>query len=557
MTKGSLAVVGLFVLVYILPLGVRPLAIPDETRYAEIPREMIDSGDWAVPHLVGLRYFEKPVLGYWLNAVAMKVCGQNAFAVRLPSALCAGLSALMVFILIRRSVARDLALAGAAVFLTCGLVFGIGVFSILDSPFSAFVTAAMTGFYCAYGEPRPARKALYLALCGLACGLAFLTKGFLAFVLPVVAIVPFLVWQRRWKALLTYPWIPLLVAIAVVLPWGLWIHAREKDFWHYFFWEEHIRRFFSDTAQHAEPFWYYVPVLLGGALPWAVLLGAVIKGLRARPWDTLIRFALCWAACIFLFFSASRGKLATYLLPCFAPVAILLCAGMETFLSGAGNRGHARMVYLCAALLCVLAIAAPVVGSVLPDARIYGPGETWKWGVLAGGLLFYAAMLALSERQPTALRKLAFYCAAPAILLSSVALLIPERVEIEKAPEAFLVRHAPEVRPDALVVSDEGLAPAVCWTYRRQDVVLLDRGGEMAYGLGYSDSKDKLLTADQFNGLVSQRSRTRPITLIVRTEPYVQWREQLAKPDVMDTDGHYVFAVYHAARPAGAVTPAP
>ena len=66
--KPHLLVIGLFLLFYIVPLGVRPLVIPDETRYAEIAREINVTGEWAVPHLNGLYYFEKPVLGYWLNA---------------------------------------------------------------------------------------------------------------------------------------------------------------------------------------------------------------------------------------------------------------------------------------------------------------------------------------------------------------------------------------------------------------------------------------------------------------------------------------------------------
>ena len=91
--KSNIAVVALFLLIYILPLGVRPMVIPDETRYAEVPREMLASGDWVVPHLNGLRFFHKPPLGYWLNATSMMLFGENAFAVRLPSAMSVGISA--------------------------------------------------------------------------------------------------------------------------------------------------------------------------------------------------------------------------------------------------------------------------------------------------------------------------------------------------------------------------------------------------------------------------------------------------------------------------------
>jgi 4-amino-4-deoxy-L-arabinose transferase len=96
----SIIIILLFVIVYLLPLGVRPLVIPDETRYAQIAREMLESGDWIVPRLAQTRYFEKPVLGYWFTAAAIKLFGENNFAVRLPSALAVGISALMIYLLI-------------------------------------------------------------------------------------------------------------------------------------------------------------------------------------------------------------------------------------------------------------------------------------------------------------------------------------------------------------------------------------------------------------------------------------------------------------------------
>ena len=96
MKQAALLIICLFLLIYVLPLGSRPMVVPDESRYSEIPREMVASGDWVVPRLNGLRYFEKPVLGYWLVAASIKLFGENAFATRLPSALAAGLSALLV-----------------------------------------------------------------------------------------------------------------------------------------------------------------------------------------------------------------------------------------------------------------------------------------------------------------------------------------------------------------------------------------------------------------------------------------------------------------------------
>ncbi|MGA8181695.1 MAG: phospholipid carrier-dependent glycosyltransferase, partial [Desulfobacterales bacterium] len=133
MRKSYVAAFGIFVFLYILPLGIRPIIIPDESRYAEIPREMIASGNWIVPKLNGLRYFEKPVLGYWLNALSIELFGENAFAVRFPSAMATGLSAFIIFLLVRRfSGELSAEISAALIFLTSFIVYGIGTFNILD-----------------------------------------------------------------------------------------------------------------------------------------------------------------------------------------------------------------------------------------------------------------------------------------------------------------------------------------------------------------------------------------------------------------------------------------
>ena len=150
MKEAYVAVIGIFLLLYILPLGIRPIIIPDESRYAEIPREMIASGDWIVPTLNGLKYFEKPVLGYWLNAVSIKLFGENAFAVRFPSAAATGISAFMIFLLVRRFTGENFsATLAALIFLTSFEVYGVGTFNVLDSILAMFITVSMTSFFFA------------------------------------------------------------------------------------------------------------------------------------------------------------------------------------------------------------------------------------------------------------------------------------------------------------------------------------------------------------------------------------------------------------------------
>ena len=253
---------------YFASIAARPLVAPDEFRYAEIPREMLASGDWLVPRLDGLLYFEKPPLGFWVTAASIQTFGAHRAAVRLPSLVATLLTAAIAFVLVRRfgageSTARFTALG----LLSCVEVAVSGSAAVLDALFALGVAATLAALFVASEHPPGSARQRWLVACGAACGAAFLTKGLLAFAIPIAVAVPYFVWSRRSRELLRLPWTPLAVALIVATPWAIAIAHSEPDFWPRFIWNEHLRRFAGADAQHPEPFWFFVPVVAGGATP--------------------------------------------------------------------------------------------------------------------------------------------------------------------------------------------------------------------------------------------------------------------------------------------------
>ena len=542
-----LLLVGVFLVVYIAPLGVRPMVIPDETRYAEVSREMLDTGDWIVPKVDGLRYFEKPILGHWLNAASQYLFGQNAFAVRLPSALAAGFSALAIFLLVHRFAGGAVTgLLATATFLTCVEVFAVGIFCVLDSVFSLFITATLVTFYFAWTETAFRKKYAFLVLSGIFCGLAFLTKGFLAFMLPALVIVPFALWERRWTKLPALCWVPLTTAFLVMLPWSVAIHFREADFWHYFVRTEHIDRFLSPHGgQHPEAFWFFIPVLAGGALPWISVFPLVVAGFKKTQLkDPFLRFLLCWLVFPFLFLSACRGKLGTYILPCYPPLAILTAVGLLKYLAAGRTRGLSKNLRNSAAVLFIIAAALILIQTVIPGVRIYDRSEVWKCAVVVIAISTYALLLLHARDAADTQKKLALWYLGPVLLMFGSHFAMPNRVGYGKAPDEFLLRYSLRIHPDTVLISDNYLTPAVCWCYRRTDVFLIGRGGEFTYGLGYDDSKQRLLDIGQFKTLIEKSSEKGCITLITSTKRYAEYRQLLPKPVFEDIDCGFVFAEF-------------
>ena len=498
---------------YLLPAFLRPLFIPDEPRYGEIAREMVATGDWIVPRLDGVRYFEKPPLQYWATGLAQLTFGKSVFAVRFAGLLSVAIVGLLLVRAARRTgLGMEAGRWAALVWASSLLVFVIGTLGIIDALLSMLLTACLLALQAWMAAEDRAAARRWLALCGAAAGLAFLAKGFMAFAVPGVVAAIVLTWERRWTDFLRDIWLPLLAALAVVLPWAVAMALREGDFWRYFWIVAHVRRFTGEDAQHTEPVWFYVPVVLGGLLPWSFFLPSVWGGLRGRGEGALrpaserlfLRFLLVWVVAVLGFFSASRGKLPTYMLPLFPPLALVVGLGLVRSLGAGRRKAFDRGAYAVAMLFGVVALAVPLV-QVLASRPPFGPEHTSHAVALGVGFLLWAVAALLSARALEPRRKLAWLALGPVGVMLASSFALPTSTLEKKAPGALLGEARQLILPGDLIVSDANLIHAVTWTLERQDVYALGERGELTYGLTYPDAEGRALEAEGVRALMARR----------------------------------------------------
>ncbi len=333
-------------------IGLRPLLLPDEGRYAGVAWEMLH-GDGLTPTLDGLPFFHKPPLLYWLDLAPMALLGATEFAARAGPALLAwGLGATL-FLHLRRWHGLAVARCGLAVLATSPLFFIGGQYVNHDVGVAACITAAVLAVVRAVEDPQRTSRRWLLAGWAL-CGAGVLAKGLIGIVLPAFIVVPWLLAQGRWRQVLSllHP-LGLLPFAAVVGPWMGWMELRHPGFYDYFIVEQHFRRYTGSTFNNRMPFWFYIAVLPLLMLPWSAWLWPARRLRGARP-----ALYAWWVVAIVGFFSLPASKLVGYVMPALAPMAALL-ALVLTARGTSWPRVAAAAALACVAVVGVLVWKTP------------------------------------------------------------------------------------------------------------------------------------------------------------------------------------------------------
>lgn len=330
----------IFLLLWFGTLQYRSLFDTDEGRYAEIPREMLVTGDWITPHLNGVIYLEKPPLQYWATAAAFRVFGQHNWTARLWTALTGFLGLIVVYATGRRLFGRRAGLLGALILASSFLYLGMGHINTLDMGVTFFMTLALCSFLLAQDRPeRVRRRRNWMLVAWAAMAGAFLSKGLIGLLLPGAVLVLYTLWQRDWRLWSRLHLVSgLALFLLLALPWVVLEARAVPGFLKFFFITQQFARYLTKVANRYQPWWWFIPILIIGVMPWVIqTLEVVATGWRSRAprgqFDPQ-RFLWLWAVFIFVFFSLSDSKLAQYLLPIFPALALLMG---DTLASGNGR----------------------------------------------------------------------------------------------------------------------------------------------------------------------------------------------------------------------------
>jgi 4-amino-4-deoxy-L-arabinose transferase-like glycosyltransferase len=460
-------------------LSLRPLFNTDEGRYAEIPREMLASGDWAIPHLDGLLYIEKPPLQYWATAVSLSIFGQNELGARFYTALCALGAVLAAALAARRLWGTTAAIRTAALLSSMLLFLIMGQLLTLDMSLTAYMTVALAAFLAAQSAD-PQQERLLMLAAWAATALGVLTKGPVAAAVPGAVLVLYSVCSRDfspWRRLHAAAGVALFAAIAV--PWYVVAAHRVPGFLEFFFIHEHVARFLTPSADREQVWWFFAPVLLLGSLPWTLPVLRVLAGgwrRRAQGFDARL-FLRLWVLFALVFFSVSDSKLIPYILPAFPALALLAAALPEETL----ERDVARTALMTVGLAIVLGIACLVAPSHIASTERSAYFLTLtKPLALIAALLAAFGLYALAQRRAGVTRSVVFlglgWCLAGLLFVQAATAVAPAYSGVE------LYRALPRVAADAPIYSVATYDQTLPFYWRRT-LKLVAYRGELDFGL--------------------------------------------------------------------------
>jgi 4-amino-4-deoxy-L-arabinose transferase-like glycosyltransferase len=398
-------------------IGLRDPWPSDEPRFTLVAKHMVESGDWLFPHRGNELYSDKPPMLMWMEAAAYQLFGNWRVAFLFPTLLAGMVTLVLTWDLGRRLWNPRVGLfAAAAVLVTFQFVYQVKRAQI-DPLVMMWITLANWGLLL-HLLKGPNWRAYWLGC--FAAGLGVITKG--VGVLALLMLLPFLFARARgWSGVNRTPgsawlWaggaVAFLAAIAVwLVPMLLVAHARGtveySAYVNDILLRQTAKRYSGSVGGHAQPFWYYLPVLVLHFFPMSLAyLGAWrywIRGFRER--DGRMLMLLGWSALVVFFFSLAGGKREVYLMPMLPMLALALAPTLQASV-------QARWMRVIAWLAALVAGAVLLGGGIwamqghwtsmeqqISERGLADNGHSLWWMGIGMGLVFLLAVVAFRPRR--------------------------------------------------------------------------------------------------------------------------------------------------------------
>ncbi len=384
-------VVALALVCYVLPLAVDiPLVDPDEGLHAAISQEMVERGDWVTPRLLGAPFLDKPVLFFWAEAASLDLVGMTRTGVRLPGLLFGLLGALTTaWLAVALTGSRRAGLLAGVIYATTILPLALDQAAVHDVALVPWTNLAMLCLWRARARRTGGGLVTATAAAGVFVGLAMLTKGLVGVALVGVPFAIWLVAERRltWRLVLGGA-LALGVGAAIAAPWYLAMERAQPGYLYYYFVDRHLLGFATTTQVHGDrAWWYYLPIVAGGGLPWVLYLPFTRARRPAASEGT--RLAWWWLATDVVLLSLAGSKLVTYVLPAFPALALLAAVVWDGWLEPRADagRGSTTAVFLHGLALVALLPAAELVARARFGVSAGSAAGIGQAAALAGAIL--------------------------------------------------------------------------------------------------------------------------------------------------------------------------
>jgi 4-amino-4-deoxy-L-arabinose transferase-like glycosyltransferase len=378
-----------------------PLIDRDEPRFSEASREMRERGDYVIPYFNDKYRFDKPPFIYWTQIASYRLFGENEFAARLPSAVAAALTAVLLFAWGRRLGSERVGWWAAIIFSLCLQTFVHAKAAVADMWLVFFVTAAhwaafeliadslglspargragsMESETAALETARPRAVGIWRFAFYVALGLGFLAKGPLAW-LPLLTVISMKFFARDLPLTRRF-WFAtgMLGTLAIVCAWGIPALIRTNgEFFSVGIGRHVVERSFNVMEGHGANSWntylaampfYFLTVFIS-FFPWSIKLPALTKHLW-RQRDAIDKYLISGTLIYFIIMSLVKTKLPHYTLPAFPLLSLLLARHLSEL------RGFPRFAPRTAAIACAVSLGAaliafPLLAPTFPSAQLY------------------------------------------------------------------------------------------------------------------------------------------------------------------------------------------